>query len=114
MAKTLNFNDVKLLTLHIVLKDEAKTNVHITAPTVDLVERLQSDLPSLQEKLKKGDKESIKLMYDLAADLISVNKDDIKLNGEQLRNEYKLDVVDLMVFFGAYLDFVAEIKNAKN
>ena len=114
MAKTLDFNELRLLTLNIVLKDEAKTNVHITSPTVDLVERLQADLPSLQEKLKKGDKESIELMYDLAADLISLNREELKINGDQLRNTYKLDIVDLMVFFGAYLDFVAEIKNAKN
>lgn len=114
MAKTLNFNDVKLLTLHIVLKDEAQTEVHISTPTVDLVEKLQSDLPALQEKLQKGDKESIKLMYDLAAELISINREGVKINGEELRNVYNIDLGDLLVFFGAYLDYLKEIKSSKN
>ena len=114
MAKTLNFNDVKLLTLHIVLKDEAKTEVHISTPTVDLVEKLQSDLPALQEKLQKGDKESITLMYDLAADLISINREGVKISGENLRGVYNIDLGDLLVFCGAYLDYIQEIKTSKN
>lgn len=114
MAKTLNFNDVKLLTLHIVLKDENQKELHLSTPTVDLVEKMQTDLPALQQKLQQGDKESIKLMYDLAADFISINREGVKINGEELRNVYNIDLGDLLVFFGAYLDYVKEIKTAKN
>lgn len=114
MVKTLNLNDVKFLSLHLVLKDEAQTSIHLTTPTVDLVEKLQQDLPTLQEKLRKGDKDSIELMYKLAADFININRERLKVDSESLRKVYNIELGDLLVFFSAYLDFIAEIKNSKN
>ena len=114
MIQTLNFNNVKYLRLPIILKDEAQTCLHLTTPTVDLVEKLQNDLPIWQEKLKKGDTESIKALYDFAAVLISLNIEKVEVDGTKLREVYNLDIVDIITFFGAYIEYIAAIKNSKN
>ena len=113
MAKTLDFNALKKPTLPLVMQDEQRTKILVSTPTQGLVEQLEAAGPEFA-MLDGGDVEGIKAAYDLAARLMSCNLSSIQVTAEDLRDKYKLNLYDLMLFFRAYNDFLAEIESAKN
>jgi hypothetical protein len=64
--------------------------------------------------MKSGSKEGIGEIYDLAARLISCNRDFLKITGEELRDKYRMDLESAVIFFSAYLDFINDIIKEKN
>lgn len=114
MAKTLDFNSMKRPTLRLVMQDEAKTCISVSTPTEALVEELTEAMPQLDTVLQSNDGSMIQAIYDLAARLISCNRDYKKVTAEDLRDQYKLNLEDLVIFYSAYLDFINEITNSKN
>lgn len=114
MAKVLDLNNLTRPTLELTLQDEQRTTVRLTTPSEALVQSLSALTPAELEKLKSGDKESTDFAYNLAAQLISCNLDFLTVTAEELRGRYHMDLYSAMVFFGAYLDFINEIANAKN
>lgn len=114
MEKTLDFNSVQRPALLVTMKDEEKTQIHIGMPTESLVEELQVASQELEEVLRVGDRNSIDAIYDLAARLISCNREFLKVSAADLRARYGLNLEDLVLFFSVYIDFVDEIGKAKN
>ena len=114
MAKTLDFNKVRRPVLSLIMQDDAQTQINICTPTERLVEELQEALPELEPILSSGDRNSIGVIYDLAARLINCNRSFITVTPEELRGKYRMDLEMLLIFFGAYVDFINEIANAKN
>lgn len=116
MAKTLNFNTLKRPTLPLVMMDEAQTLIKITSPSTALVEELQAVGPELNAAFKSADNDpaGIAAVYDLAARLMSHNMEGITVTVDDLRNKYKLGLEELVFFYAAYVDFIEEIKTAKN
>lgn len=115
MAKVLDLNNVEQLpTLELTLQDEDRTTVLVTIPTEGLINELESAGPQLTKVLSKGDKEGIDTAFDLAARLISCNRNGKKITSEELRKVYHMSLETLLVFYSAYLDFVEEVKNLKN
>lgn len=114
MAKTLDFNALNRPTLPLVMADEAKTKIDVIAPTEGLVEELQSIAPDMVKVLVSDDETAVPVIYDLAARLISCNKQGLKVTAEDLRDKYKLNLEALIFFYSAYMDFMDEITNAKN
>lgn len=116
MAKTLNFNTLKRPTLPLVMRDDAQTLIKVSTPTEALVEELQAVAPELEKRLgaTEADADSIQAIYDLAARLMSCNIDGLLVTVDDLRHKYKLGLEELVFFYVAYVDFLNEIKNAKN
>lgn len=114
MTKTLDFNSFNRPVLELVMRDDERTTIKVSTPNEGLIEGLQAMLPGLEPVLKTGDKASIATIYDLAAKLISCNRSFIKVTGDDLRTKYRLDLEAMIMFFSAYMDFIAEITNAKN
>ena len=114
MARLLDFNNIEVQTLDIVLRDEARTKVHLRYPTEGLVQELIRISPEMHKVLETGDSESLNLTYDLVARLINCNRDGIKVTGEELRTKYGMDFEMVIVFCSSYLDFLNETTNAKN
>lgn len=114
MAKTLNFNTITPPTLPLVMCDDDKTKITVTAPSEGLVEELQNAAPHMTEMLQSDDEASVPAIYDLAARLISCNKQHLEVTAEDLRGKYRLNLEALIVFYNVYLDFLGEIANAKN
>ena len=114
MAKTLDFNALKKPTLPIIMQDEQRTKIMVSTPNQGLVEQLEAAGPEFAGMFDGGDVEGIKAAYDLAARLMSCNLSGLLVTAEDLRDKYKLNLYDLMLFFGAYNDFLAEIESAKN
>lgn len=114
MERTLDFNSVKRPSMLLTMKDEAKTKIHVSTPTEALVEELQTVSAEMDSVLSAGDSESVKASFDLAARLINCNSDGIRVTADELRGKYNIDLVDLVLFFSIYTDFVDEIGKAKN
>lgn len=115
MAKVLDLNNVeKLPTLELTLQDSERTTLLVTIPTEGLVNELEASGPQLTKVLSKGDKEGVDMAFDLAARLISCNRNGRNITGAQLRKKYNMSFETLLVFYSAYLDFIEEVKNSKN
>lgn len=114
MAKMLDFNALQHPTLPITMKDANRTVVHIAPPNVKLLERLQAVAPDLKEIAQQGDREVVKALYSLVADLINCNDDGLVFTGAQIEGECNMSLYDLIFFIRAYFDFIKEIQDAKN
>jgi len=114
MRKTLDFNSIERPVLEITLKDADRTRLSLVAPTEALIEKLQANTSSINEAVKAGTAESIKVVFELMADFVNCNLEDQTVTAEELRTKYRMRLEDAVIFFGAYIDFIEEIKNAKN
>lgn len=113
MAK-LDFNALDVPVLELTMQDENKTTIQVVAPDEGLIEELMETGPELEAIAKKGDKQSIEVIYDLTARLINYNRSFVTVTPEELRSKYKMNLFSAIIFFKAYFDFIQEIQNAKN
>ncbi len=118
MAK-LDFNSINRPVLELTMADENKTNITVTSPYEELVEELETTLPELKNILTGGNTETMDCCYDLAAKLISCNKQELNITAEELKTKYwpknkTENLLYLVTFFSAYQDFINDINNAKN
>lgn len=113
MARILDLTTVERPTLELILNDDAHTKLHLTLPTEGMVQELQGVGKQLG-KAQKGNTEGVAIAYDLTARLMSCNRDGVTVTVDDLRGKYRFDLETLFIFYGAYLEFINEIKNAKN
>ena len=111
---TLNFNRYRPPIMEVELLDKNRTIIHITPPTVDLQEELRASQNDLSALLTGGDEEKRKALFDLAARLMSCNRNWLKITPEQLQKKYNIDVEDLVIFYEQYTEFITRIEHAKN
>lgn len=111
---TLNFNKYRPPILPIEMPDENSTVIHVVPPTVNLQEELRARSADLHALLNGGDDEKRDALFDLAARLMSCNRNMLTITPDQLRTTYRLDEEDMVVFFETYTNFVKGIENAKN
>lgn len=109
---TFSFNRHRPPILPIEMPDESV--IHVTPPTVDLQEELRASAGDFNALLTGGDDEKREALYDLAARLLSCNRNMLKVTAEDLRKTYHLDTEDLVEFFHAYVAFLQGIEQAKN
>lgn len=114
MAKVLDLNTVERPTLELTLQDKERTTILVSTPSEGLVRELESVAPELSKMYETGNQESVDAIYDLAARLISCNRQDKQVTAEELRTKYKMGLESALLFFSAYLDFINELTNAKN
>lgn len=111
---TLNFNKYRPPILSVEMMDPEQTIINVVPPTVDLQDELRESMADLTALLNGGDDEKREALYDLAARLMSCNRNARKITPELLRTTYRLDEEDLVVFYQAYAEFLTEIESAKN
>ncbi|MBQ8143816.1 MAG: hypothetical protein IJ042_03360 [Butyricicoccus sp.] len=114
MAKTLDFNSLSRPTLELIMRNDARTKLRLTCPTEALVERLETGMGEVKEVLAQKDAAAIRASFTLAAELMSCNDTYTAVTAEQLRDEYRFGIEELIAFFVRYSEFIDEIKNAKN
>ena len=114
MANTLVFNRHRPPILPVEMMDEQNTVINVMPPTVELQEELRARLTDLNVLMNGDDEEKREALFDLAARLMSCNRNMRKITPEQLRKTYRVDEEDLVVFYNAYAEFLTEIENAKN
>ena len=114
MENVLNFNRHRPPILAVEMLDDEHTVLRITPPTVELQEELRANSADFTALLNGGDDEKRAALYDLAARLMSCNRNMRKVTPEQIRDTYRLDEEDLVVFYTTYVEFLRGIENAKN
>lgn len=110
----LDFNAMAQPTWSVKLKDPDQTVVNVSAPTVEMYDRLIALTPELNSVAKKKDGKTIRAVYSLAAELMNFNEDGFEFTAEELRDKYRLTLVDVIRFIAGYLEFQKEITEAKN
>ena len=111
---TLNFNRYRPPILPVEMLDDERTVINLVPPTVDLQEELRACATDLYALLNGENEEQRLALWDLAARLMSCNRNMRKITPEQLRTTFRLDEEDLVVFYDAYVAFVTGIETAKN
>lgn len=114
MAKSINFREFAQPTLNISMNDPEGTPFTLTAPTVELTERLKANQDTMIAIFKRGDDTSVAEIWNLAADLISCNREGHKTTAEELKGRYRMSYEMLIYFLTIYGEFIAEIEAAKN
>lgn len=113
-VRTLDFNTVERPTLRLIMQDEARTEINVTMPAEGLIEELQFVRPKFEAMATGGDKFDARQLYELAAKLMSSNRELRTLTAEDLAGKYRMNMESLVIFFGAYVDFVEAVQNLKN
>lgn len=112
--KSLNLNTLQRPTWELTLRDTEETKVHLLTPEVDLVDRLVAMAPELQEVAKSKDGKTIAAVYGLIAELMNCNEEGFIFTAEELRDRYKIRLIDLFQITAGYMEFLKEIQSAKN
>jgi hypothetical protein len=112
--KMLDFNAIQQPTWPVKLRDDAQTVVNILTPSVGLLDRLTAAVPELQEVAKTKDGRTVRAVYELIAEIISCNDDGFTFTAEELRDKYRMTLLDVFKFVAGYLEFVKEMQDAKN
>lgn len=112
--KTLDFNAIEQPTWSVVLKDDGKTTVHLTAPTVELFDKLIAVAPELEAVAATKDGKTVRAVYTLVADVMNCNDDGFTFTAEELRDKYRLSLLDVFKLTAGYMEFIKEIQDAKN
>lgn len=110
----LDFNAIQKPTWDIVLKDDAQTLVHLSYPTVEMVERLEALTPTLQAAAQTKDGGTIRAVFSFMAEIMSCNDDGFTFSAEELRDTYRMTLLDVFRFVSGYTDFLKEANDAKN
>ena len=114
MAKSLNFRKFAQPTLTISMNDAEETKFTLIAPSVELTERLEANQADILATFEKNDRESLDEVWNLAASLMSCNRECRQVTVEDLKGRYGMNYVMLYAFITAYGEFIEEIENAKN
>ena len=114
MAKGLNFRNFAQPTLPINMNDAEETLFTLTAPTVELVERLEANQENIVAILRQGDRQSLDELWNFVAALISCNRECRQVTADELKGRYGMTYEMLFAFIIAYSEFINEIKSAKN
>lgn len=114
MAKGLNFRSFAQPTLPISMNDTRETLFTITTPTVGLVEELEANRDTILAAFGKEGRGRLDELWDFAAKLISCNREGRAVTADELKGRYGMNYDMLFAFYTAYMEFLAEIEQAKN
>ena len=114
MLKKLDFNALERPVLEITLRDKAQTVVRVTAPTEKEVERFMAMAESVKSITQDNTGETVKASFELIAELMNCNLDEMTFTAESLRDDYGLKLYDALIFIKIYLEFLQELEGAKN
>ena len=109
MAKMLDFSKAKKPTLPIKFDDGSMIYIY-TPSKVEFDEMTEAQ--EYFDNALEGDRESLHRIYDITARLMSNNKTGREITVDELAGY--LDVSDIVLFFRAYAQFIAEVIAEKN
>lgn len=113
MAKTFDFREIDKASIEITLNDPEGTVLHVTTPPERLIEQLAASADELT-KMNGNNIEKVRASYALNAELISCNLEGVTVTADDLRGKYNVKPIALAAFTAAYMEFINEIRNAKN
>lgn len=109
-----DFNAIQKPTWPVKLADEAQTVVHLSYPSLDMVEKLMGLSESLKEVVATNNSETVRNAFGVVAMVLSCNEDGLTFTAEELRDKYHMTLLGMARFTAGYLSFLQEANNAKN
>lgn len=88
--------------------------IHMLPPTQGMLARLQAMQSEADELRNLPDKQALHKVYDLFAELMSNNEENVMLTGKDLNIKYHLKIYQLTAFRNKFVEFVQNIASAKN
>jgi hypothetical protein len=88
--------------------------IHMLPPTHGMLARLQAMQAEADELRNLPDKQARHMSYDLFAELMSNNEENVTLTGKDLNLKYHLKWYQLTAFRDKFIQFVQSILSAKN
>ena len=114
MANNLDFNRYRPPVLPVTLRDKKGTKLSVSLPSVELLDEFRANSDRLAQLVQHESEEMVDALYDLAAKLLSNNRNLKKITPDQLRTVYGMEEEDLVVLFYEYTAFINGVENAKN
>lgn len=112
--QTLDFNAIQQPTWPIKLKDDDQTLVNLSYPSLELVEKLDSMAPTLTKAAKTKDGKTVRAVFTFLAEVMTCNDDGFTFTPEELRDKYRMTLLDAFRFVAGYTEFIKEANEAKN
>lgn len=110
----LDFNAIQQPTWPLKLKDDDQTVVNLSYPSLELVDRLTALSGELRKIAAKKDGKAIRASFEVVAEVMNYNEDGFTFTAEELRDKYRMTLLDMARFVSGYMDFLQEANNAKN
>lgn len=115
LTKSRDLTGQALPVLRVKLQDRGRgLELSVLPPTVALQRELEAEQSDLDEALGSGVEEARVAIYDLAARLLSNNRQGVYISAAQLPTRYRVADDQLITFFEAYADFVGKLAGSKN
>ena len=115
LTKSRDLTGRALPVLRVKLSDRGQTlELSVLPPTVALQQELEGGQSDLTEALGSGVEEARVAVYDLAARLLSNNRQGVHVSAAQLPTRHRVTADQLITFFEAYTDFVGKLTSSKN
>ena len=102
--KNLNFNNMQKPIMRIELADEKKTILFVLPPT-------KAEAKAISEMAITNSVNNLEKSIEMCAKLMSRNIAKMPITADDLG---EWDMYDVKMFFATYMEFLNEIKNAKN
>lgn len=112
--KALDLNKAKRQSFPVTMMDEKQTVFNLVMPKAETIKKLQVIYRELPSVMNGDDPEALDACYEIAAELFSCNRRQSEVTAEELKSIYAMEIEDLILFFNAYMEFIAELTKVKN
>ena len=109
-----DFNAIQKPTWPVKLADDAQTVVHLSYPSLDLVEKMMALSNELKDVVNKNNSETVRKSFEVVATVMNCNEDGLHFTAEDLRVKYHMTLLGMARFVAGYLSFMQEANEAKN
>lgn len=109
-----DFNAIQKPTWTIKLADADQTVVHLSYPSLELIERLEAMSKDLTKVVNGNNGAAVKKSFDVIAEVMNFNEDGLTFTAEELRDKYHMTLLGMTRFTAGYLTFLKEANDAKN
>lgn len=109
----LNLNTAKRPVFTLTLMDDDETTLHVKVPEMELFKEIQA-MASELDALNDGSSEAQDAIYDITARILSCNRERLMVTADELRGKYRLGLEEVLLVYGSYTDFLADIVQQKN
>ena len=110
---TLNLNTAKRPVFTLTLMDDAETTIHVKVPDMDLFKEIQA-MSSELDALADDDPGAVDAIFDITSRILSCNREGLSVAAEELRGKYRMGLEEVLLVFGSYAEFLADIMKEKN
>ena len=109
-----DFNAIQKPAWPVKLADDAQTVVHLSYPSLDLVEKMMALGDELKDVVNKNNSDTVRKSFEVVATVMNCNEDGLTFTAEELRDQYHMTLLGMARFVAGYLSFLQEANNAKN